>query len=216
MHCPDNCRLIRCKEFKSKDPPQKGRVLEEVGGCRLCTGGTHNIANSRVRSIKSPCGAKIAKGPCSEWHHKRVHLSESEYCRTRASTEVASRRDNEQERKEAMEQGKDVDGSSTTDIKRLLAVFTIPVSSQTGCRSSSKLVLEDPASTENLITHEVAEKLGLPSKPMTLPVKVVEEMHTIKYTKIYRMCLADMQGRKREIKGIGMDSLTKVSQMPEI
>ena len=116
----------------------------------------------------------------------------------------------EQMRKECMEQGAWGKDSSTTKILRLFVVHAIPVSLPKGSRSSSELVLEDPGLAEDFITHKLAEKLGLPSKPMTLVVTVVEDQRIAKVTRFYRVCFADVKGRKHKMEAIGMNNLVKV------
>ena len=64
--------------------------------------------------------------------------------------------------------------------------------------------------------HRIAEELGLPRKPLYLSIRVLEERHRHKQTKIYRMSLTDMQGRKHNIQATCMNVLTEVSQGPEL
>ena len=50
-----------------------------------------------------------------------------------------------------------------------------------------------------------------------MSVKVVGECQRriMKHTSVYKICLADMQGRKHEVEAIGMDCLLAIDPAPE-
>ena len=53
------------------------------------------------------------------------------------------------------------------------------------------MVLEDPGSTDNLITQDFAEALRLPSEPLSLSLG---HQHKNKRSQAYKLCLTDMYG----------------------
>ena len=54
---------------------------------------------------------------------------------------------------------------------------TVSISSLQGGKVQSGLVLEDPWSSDNFMMHKLAKKLGLPSKPVSLSIRVLEDRH---------------------------------------
>ena len=57
-------------------------------------------------------------------------------------------------------------------------------------------MLEDPGLTDNFVTHELAEELGLPSKAMSLSIWVLDNQYIYNRTKLYSRSLTDMCGVK--------------------
>ena len=56
--------------------------------------------------------------------------------------------------------------------------------------------MEDPGLTDNFVTHELAEELGLPSKAMSLSIWVLDNQYIYNRTKLYSRSLTDMRGVK--------------------
>ena len=83
-----------------------------------------------------------------------------------------------------------------------MAHYTIPISSPTGHRIKSKLVMEDPGFTHDFVTHDLAEKM-------------VGEQGSVTRTKVYKMCLLDVQGRIYQMEAIGMESQLALYPAPE-
>ena len=53
-------------------------------------------------------------------------------------------------------------------------------------------MLEDPGSSDNFVTHRLAQELGLPSKQMSLFIRVLEDQYRHKQTKVYSLNLTDI------------------------
>lgn len=92
----------------------------------------------------------------------------------------------------------------------------MPVSAPEGGKARSGFVLEDLGSTNNFVTRKLAEELGLPSEPLSLTIRVLEDQHRHKQTKVYRLSLKHMLGIRHDIQAIGMNSLTEVTCAPEV
>ena len=89
------------------------------------------------------------------------------------------------------------------------------VRSQSGS-SSTALLLTDPGSTDNFITHSLARQLLLPSTQTTLYIRVIDEEYREKQTSTYKLSLVDRFGLEHEVEAIGMNSLTEVLPLPEV
>ena len=77
-------------------------------------------------------------------------------------------------------------------------------------------MLEDPGATNNFMTHKLAKKLWLPSKPLSLSIRVLEDRHRHKQTRVSMISQTYMQGRRHHIQAICMNSLTAVSRSPAV
>ena len=91
-------------------------------------------------------------------------------------------------------------------------LYTILIRSPTTHRVKLNLVLEDPGSNHNFVTHDLAKKLQLSSEITVAIISLVGRQGAVTQTKVYRMCLSDMQGRKHQVEAIGMDSLLAIYQ----
>ena len=115
-------------------------------------------------------------------------MSRLGHWRAEASIESTSNRDWEQEHKEAAKKLPPLPQEPS-----LVRVGLLPHRSQHGSQElqsagsciSSKLVMEDPGSTDNFITQELARKLPLLSKATVMSVKVVAKQRKIKQISIY-------------------------------
>ena len=79
-----------------------------------------------------------------------------------------------------------------------------------------EIVLDDPGSTNNFITHKFAEKFRLLSEAVFHSIKVIEDRHSHKRTRVYKLSLTDMQGRKHNMQALCMDSITDMLQASEV
>ena len=69
-------RLFMCDVYKGKLQIEKGRLLEDVGGLRLCTSWIHSAARcyQDKRAGITPCSVKSGTSVCDKAHHKSLHL----------------------------------------------------------------------------------------------------------------------------------------------
>ena len=67
-------RLRSFPMFANAGPDQKCEVIHNLGGCRPCTGWSHNSTKHSMRN-KRQCGANTAEGTCGKWHHCSLHMT---------------------------------------------------------------------------------------------------------------------------------------------
>ena len=79
-------RLENCTEFVKMTPQERGKRLQDEGGCCICTN-TRHPANQcfkndskRQQSRRQQCPVLVAGAPCGKPHHKLLHGSASAYC----------------------------------------------------------------------------------------------------------------------------------------
>ena len=98
----------------------------------------------------------------------------------------------------------------------LLAIYAANVKAPGGRARFSALILEDPGSTYNLITHKLAESLLLPSQLTVLSLTVPGHQRDEQYTHTYIVTLTDQHGARPTVQAIGVDNITVVEPAPEV
>ena len=97
----------------------------------------------------------------------------------------------------------------------LFALYKVPVSLPDGTRTVSSLMLEDPQSTDDFITHKLATELKVPSTSTSLYIRGLKYQYQHKPTKVYQLSLKDMAGTKNTVQAKGVNSLSEVGLAPE-
>ena len=67
--------------------------------------------------------------------------------------------------------------------------------------------MENPGSTHDFVTHDLTEKLQLPSETTVATISWVAGQGAVTQTKVYKMCLLYIQDTKHQVEAIGMDNL---------
>ena len=77
-------RLSGCIVFEAKSAVDKGRLLEKLRGCRICTSWLHNATRChQLRSGVILCSTREERGKrCNKAHHTSLHMAQSAYCQT--------------------------------------------------------------------------------------------------------------------------------------
>ena len=208
---PSN-RMESCPAFKAKTAPQRAKLLEDLGGCILCTSWAHprNLCNFKepknpgpgARTIK--CQEKSGTGVCGKEHHRLLHGSDTSH----ASVNAARLQPR-------------LAGDPRPDIFRgqpggLLAagaagaVFEIleaPIHSQEG-RKEQGVVFADPGSNMNFITHDLAGRLQLQGTKTNIYLKVVDSEYQAKEVKIYQLGVEDGAKKVHWMEAVGVSSIT--------
>ena len=76
------------------------------------------------------------------------------------------------------------------------------------------LVLEDPGATDNQITHQFASILQLPSKTITLSLRVLGHCQKPRPSKAYTLFIFYMYRRQHVIQAAGVDTLPTINHRP--
>ena len=195
-------RLESCPDFLKLTPSQRATMVEAQGGCHLCTAFTHKSdkcfsKNTRAGEIR--CTTMVAGKACGKRHHHLLHGSNSTYCQALTSSSQPS------------SQAPAVPGSGS-----LFELLEVPVASPGGAPSTSTLMMVDPGSTDNFISHELAAQLQLTGTPHTLFIRVLDQEFREKPTMIYHLDVVDRNGVAHRLEAIGMKSLTEVQAAPEV
>ena len=142
-------RLANCPKYRLKTARERGLMIENMGGCIICTDPRHIKADCRLLNTQyAECGEDMAGGvKCQENHNRLLHGSGVAYC---ARTEVVGQEDK-------------IDTTEGT----LMLCQDIPVGKELA------RVQWDNGSSRVMITHSFAKKAGLGSRPIKYWLQVV-------------------------------------------
>ena len=87
-------RMEACLAFKVETAPQRAKLLEDLGGCILCTLWAHSRTRCNLREPRNPgpdartikCQEKIGEGVCGREHLGLLHGSEASHALVSAAT----------------------------------------------------------------------------------------------------------------------------------
>ena len=151
--------LMNCMDgYEQINSPEKARVLEKVRGCKRCTSWKHTAGIYRHRFLPLLCSQ------ANYW----VPLGERDAARVTGCNEDGSR-----------------PPSQAQEPNSLFAVYAAMMGPPSRSKAQSALVLEDPGSTDNLITHKYARVLG--------------HRYKHKPSRAYKLCIFDMYGRRQPL-----------------
>ena len=198
-------KLEACAEFTKMTPDKRATMVEAQGGCCLCTATRHKAEACWMRNQRkgiTTCSVMVGAKACGAHHHHLLHGSKSRYCQAMSTSSSQA---------QPSSQAPPLPGSGS-----LFSLLEVPVLSPCGAHESTALMLEDPGSTDNFVTHALARRLQLPSTPTSLFIRVLDQQYRERPTMVYFMNVVDMQGTTHRIEAIGMDSLTDVAPAPEV
>ena len=109
------------------------------------------------------------------------------------SRETGGNKENKQAWAEEAESGNHQAGNGS-----LFALYMILIISSTGHRVKSELDIEDPGFTHNFFKYDLSQKLYLLNETTVAAIKLVGGQDAVTQTKVYKMCLSDMQGRRHQ------------------
>ena len=201
---PSN-RLEACPEFRKMSPAQRAAMMEGQAACVLCTAVSHREDRCWQQTHKNGvvfCSVKVGGAACGGRHHSLLHGSKSSYC---AALTAAS-----SSRAQLSSQAPTASAGSS-----LFELLQVPVASPCGSHTASALVMIDPGSTDNFITHKLAAQLQLPGTPHTLHIRVLDQEYRETPTMAYHLDLVDMAGVVHRVEALGMHSITDVQAAPE-
>ena len=197
-------RLESCPEFIKLAPTQRARMVEAQGGCCLCTATLHKsdkCFSKNTRTGEILCTTMVAGKACGKRHHHLLHGSNSSYCQALTSSSQA----------QPSSKAPAMPGSGS-----LFELLDVPVAEPGGVPYTSTLMMVDPGSTDNFISHKLAAELKLTGTPHTLFIRVLDQEFREKPTMIYHLDVLDGDGVAHRLEAIGMRSLTEVQEAPEV
>ena len=201
-------RFASCLEFQKKTPEARGHLIESHGGRRLCTGRSHLAQDCfqtkdwgrKGRKGHNRCTIETDGERCGRPHHNMVHGSNNVYCQSNSLTA----------RLTPPFLGAKAGGADF----HLFEVMTIALELPSKGKREA-LVMVDPGSTHNFITHKLAEDLQLEGMPMTYHLRVINSKCRQKGTSLYKVTVVDNRGQSHDVEAVGIDSLTEVGEAPE-
>ena len=78
------------------------------------------------------------------------------------------------------------------------------------------LILVDPGSNHNLITHNLVVWLKLPSQTTSLSLKVLDHRRKEQRLHTYVLVITDRHRARHTVQAIGMDNITEVEHSPKV
>ena len=84
-------RLLGYDKLAKKTALEKEKVIEDVGGCWLCTRWKHTsaVCHQRMNGVIA-CNIESEGSRCNKEHHKSLQLASSAYCQATVTTETHS------------------------------------------------------------------------------------------------------------------------------
>ena len=198
-----------CTKFQALSPVQRGKRLEELGGCARCTSWLHKRGKKGCpRSNPTSCPEIEGGQRCGKDHYQLLHGSGSAYCSS-ASISISSISP-KVKCKEVHETSQCSHASPTVllEIQSVLLMINK--------KKEKTIMFFDNGSTATICTHAWAKKAGIQGKEITYYMQVVGEQYTKRNTLLYTFNMTDADGEDHEIEAFGIDTITEVDQVPDL
>ena len=150
-------QLKDCPNFKAMSVDDRGRKLEEISGCVLCTSRAHQRDNCRRE--RRPCGIKDGNNVCQKLHGRLLHGSHVVYCNVinlQNHSQVGSTKIHD-----SLNDDDPADDISLVHMVKYVFPNFVPT-----------VMFFDDGSTTSIITHKLAGFLGLKGKDVTQWIEV--------------------------------------------
>ena len=217
-------RMEACPAFIALTPVARAKLIEDEGGCGLCSSTSHVISKcfamdkNRVSNQDPKCREPSIRGGgvCGKLHHRLLHGSGNAYCQANLTVTcllelggVESGRLTEVGVEEGMEAASFVAKSDAVDrtARCLFEHLVVPVMAEDG-RIQHEIVLTDTAANTNFITHGLAKELGARGTAVEYSLKVVDSQYRKRRTLAYNVAIIDRMKKKHWIYALGVDVIT--------
>ena len=225
-------RLEACPTFVAFTPAVRAKLIEDEGGCGLCTSTSHVVKKcfsmDKFRmAVNDPKCKEVSTrggGVCGKLHHRLVHGSGNVYCQ--ANLTVTCHLDTQMEGgtqitevevEEGMESATFVTRADVIDrtTRCLFEHLVVPVMAEGG-NVQREIVLTDTAANTNFITHGLARELGAKGTYVEYSLKVVDSQYRKRKTLAYTIAIIDRQEEKHWIYALGVDVITDANPPPSL
>ena len=200
---PSN-RLESCPQFIGKSSRQRGELIEQLNGCYKCTSWKHT-GDACFTKKKTNCTVVTAGSACAGVHHKLLHGSGVAFCH-HVKVEVAK----VHSRKAASNLVQDNMELPGIDQPVLLEVQLIRV------HEEMVKVMFDNGSSTALITHGLAQRLGLQGEKVEYWLMVVGHESVLRETMLYTFSMVDNYGTSHSVRAYGIDQITDESRSVDL
>ena len=189
--------LTSCPKFLAMAPDARLAVVLANAGCSQCAAWDHSEHKyAGGRTVREPkCSVVVNGSACGGAHGRWFHEGAS----VGSSNSVVA--------------------AASTEGPGLYEVYQVPVcgATETGDeRYQPGMVMIDPGSDTNFITHSLAAKLQLQGQPYQFKLKVVDLEARPIQTARYRFQVEDRFGNKHTIQAMGLESITTLPSDPDL
>ena len=211
-------RMAACPTFMSFTPTARAKVVEDEGGCGLCTSATHVVRRcfladrGRMTAMDPSCKEPGPKGGvCGKMHHQLLHGSGNLYCQAN----IAEGRQAEEVEEQEVDGGHMEADTFFTKVdiidrtrRCLFEHLVVPVKAEGGGKVQEEIVLTDSAANTNFVTHDLAKELGAEGKVVEYSLKVVDSQYRKRKTLAYKIAIIDRVGMEHWVFALGVDTIT--------
>ena len=198
--------LSTCPTFASMSPGDKLKTVTGQGACLHCSAWDHTkhkTPGTGVVAGDPKCRHKTGGVECSEKHGQWYHGVPGGTANTGSVIESSP--------------GRSID----LEARRpgLYEVYSAALQAEDGHQQvGTVLVLPmvDPGSDTNYVIHDFARSLGLTGTPYSCFLKVVDTEYIQKQTAKYELDVGDKDGAVHRIQALGLDSITTLSEEPNL
>ena len=215
-----SARLEDCPAFRAKPLKERAKLLEDEGGCALCTSTSHARDRCWIVQYNKPqqqCKEKVGTGECGRPHHPTLHGSASAYCQSNAALRTSGAQDHSSytsSDKVNAHPGPQVSLQELTS-GCLFEHLTIPVQRSSGGWSEA-LTICDSASNTNFITTALAEQLNLQGQEVEFFLSVIGNQYCQKKSLMYALTIRDRMGELHLVKALGVQAITDAILCPDL
>ena len=159
---------------------EQAKQLQQIKGCKICTSWRHDHSTCDAKT--KTCGAKDGNQTCNQPHNKMFHGFKHAYINHQLQVSTC-------------------DHSEAIPIMLPMQEFVIQGKTKT-------TIFYDGGSNVSLITHDLAEILKLPGKPITTTIRYATMEPKVIHTKLYTITITLNDGSKRKMMLMGVEQIT--------
>ena len=201
--------LKSCTKFQAMSPVQRGKRLEEVGGCARCTSWKHKRGKSGcIRKNPTSCLEMEGGNRCGKDHDQLLHGSGSAYCSANGVSISSVSPEKDWSKTHGKGHGNHPGATVLLEIQSVKLIVNKMV--------EQTIMFFDNGSTATICTHRWAKRAGIQGEQITYYMRVVGEDYTRKNTLLYKFTITDADGEDHQIEAFGIDTITDVDVVPDL
>jgi uncharacterized membrane protein len=197
-------RLENCPVYMARSPADRARLLEQVGGCCVCTAYGHARRRCNGARTARRCQAKSGTKLCGQEHHSTLHGSASIYCSAAAtSARLHQPADARADRFPGPAGSQLTHGTKAT----LFELSDVALVNPDSGVEQAAVSVADSCSNINFIREEAARSLGLHGTPSEVQLKVIDNDYATKQAMIYQVGIKDRNGGLHYLECLSVQSI---------
>ena len=189
--------LATCPQFVKLDTSAKVAAIVAHAGCLVCTAWDHTAHRyPGGKTVKEPkCSNVSNRVACGGTHGKWFHDDKT----TATMGGVVAR-----------------DAVTGPSLYEVYQVDVHPAKGTALDGTRQAMVMIDPGSDTNFITHEYAQVLGLIREPCTFRLKVIDREVKMMSTARYTIEVEDRDGGHHMVVALGLENITQLPGDPDM